>query len=231
MATWPFQKIRSPRLERRRIGGRRRSQRRFLHVAVARACDAAGGQRDLDEPRAIETERGLAAPQIGRAEKALGDRDEVRFVLVERRKVRGRHVGAGWRHRHAILDARDGEARAERQRFERRQFDRRTGKHKRAQRRHLVRRRRAGRRQRVFRQPADITVGGELTPGPALAVRIVDRDALALERFGFERRVRPRLAAQRRLRLDDFADAAFDDNAPPSPCLRDASPPDRRGPA
>ena len=44
----------------------------------------------------------------------------------------------------------------------------------------------------------DIAVAAELPPGPAFAVDIVNGDALAIERFGIERRVMARRAAQGR---------------------------------
>src|SRR5689334_12269565 len=40
-----------------------RSQRLFLHVAVAWTGNSAGGERDLHQTRAIDAERRLAAPQ------------------------------------------------------------------------------------------------------------------------------------------------------------------------
>src|ERR1700733_5258232 len=56
------------------------AQRRFLHVAVARASHAAGHQRNLHQARAVDAEYGLAAPQIRHAQKTFGDRDEVALV-------------------------------------------------------------------------------------------------------------------------------------------------------
>ena len=47
----------------------------------------------------------------------------------------------------------------------------------------------AGCDQRVARDPADVAVVAKLRPAPALGVRLEDRDALAAERFGVERRV------------------------------------------
>jgi uncharacterized protein YerC len=41
-------------------------------------------KRDLHQSRTIEAKRGLAAPQIGRAEKALGHGDEIRLVFIDR---------------------------------------------------------------------------------------------------------------------------------------------------
>ena len=43
-----------------------------LHVGVARAAKPGGLARELDEPRAVEPDAGAAAPEIGRAEKGLG---------------------------------------------------------------------------------------------------------------------------------------------------------------
>src|SRR6202041_1591560 len=67
------------------VGGPR-AESALLHVAVARADMAGGGERDLDKTRAIDAERGLAAPQIRHAKKALGDSDKVRFDKIERRQ-------------------------------------------------------------------------------------------------------------------------------------------------
>ena len=111
-----------------------RAERRLLHVAVARAHHAARRERDLHQTRAIKTERGLATPQIGRAEKPFRHRDEIRLVIADRLEMRGRHIASALRHREAILDTDNSKLRAERQRFERRQLDRRPGKHQRPQR-------------------------------------------------------------------------------------------------
>jgi hypothetical protein len=54
-----------------------------LHVAVARAGDAAGRQGHLHEAGAIEAQAGLAAPQIGRADKALGDGNEIGLIGIK----------------------------------------------------------------------------------------------------------------------------------------------------
>src|SRR4051812_28590427 len=43
-----------------------------LHVRIARSRDAARGKRELRETRAIQPEAGLAAPEIGHGEEALG---------------------------------------------------------------------------------------------------------------------------------------------------------------
>src|SRR4029077_7655028 len=116
----------------------RRAERGFLHVAIARADAARGGERDLDEARAIETERGLAAPQIRHAEKALRHGDEIRLDAIERREMRTRYIGARAGPGQALVDPRDREPRAERQRLERRQLDRRARESERAQRCHFM---------------------------------------------------------------------------------------------
>ncbi len=73
-----------------------------------------------------------------------------------------------------------------------------------------MRGRSTGRTERAFRQPADVAVGIELAPRPAFTIRVVDRDALALERLGEEQRVGPWRAAHRRLRLDHLTALALD---------------------
>ena len=80
----------------------RLAERGFLHVAVARAGDAAGVERNLHEAGAIEPEIGLAAPQIRDPEEAFGDRDEVLLALRERRDVAERNE-AERRDREAVL--------------------------------------------------------------------------------------------------------------------------------
>ncbi len=101
----------------------RRAERGLLHVAVARTGDAAGGERKLHQAGTIEAERGLAAPQIWRADKALGDRDEIGLILLDRLEMDRRHEGAILRYRHALHDARDRKRRTERQCRKRRHFD------------------------------------------------------------------------------------------------------------
>jgi len=66
-------------------GGHLRGRERLpdgvlLHVAVARAGYATGGERDLQEARAVDAEIGLATPKVRAAEEPLGNRDEVGFV-------------------------------------------------------------------------------------------------------------------------------------------------------
>src|SRR6478735_4528430 len=56
--------------------------------------------------------------------------------------------------------------------------------------------------ERRLRQPADIAVTGKLTPRPAFAVAVVDRDALAAQRLRHQHRVRRRLLAYGGDRLD-----------------------------
>ena len=86
----PENQIAAPQVAERR----RFAEREFLHVAVARAGDAGGLQRNLDQARAIEPERRLAAPQIGRAEKSLRRRRRNPALGLDRRQMRHRHMPA-----------------------------------------------------------------------------------------------------------------------------------------
>ena len=85
------------------------------------------------------------------------------------------------------------------QRLDRRQFDRGAGKGKGPDRRDLVRRLPPRLCQRAIGKPADIAVAVQLAPGPAFAVAVVDRDALALQRLRRQHGVggRPPRAAAR----------------------------------
>ena len=72
----------------------------------------------------------------------------------------------------------------------------------------------------------------QLAPRPAFLGAVVDRDALALERFGIEQGVGPRLVPQRRLRRQRTRAACPRRSAwPATRCLRDASRRCRRAPA
>ena len=91
MPTWPVQNTRSPRCE---VGIIRRRRHRLadagrLHVAVAQNLDAGRLHRHLHQAGTIEPDRIAPAPEIGRAKEALGDGDEIRFGLVQRRDVAG----------------------------------------------------------------------------------------------------------------------------------------------
>ena len=101
-----------------------------------------------------------------------------------------RNVSADRRHREALRPRPRSPAGAERQRGDRRQLDRGAGKHQRAQRDHFVCRLAAKRAKPARRHPADIAVAFELAPGPAFVVGLVDRHALAHERFGIEGGIR-----------------------------------------
>src|SRR4029079_682629 len=78
-------------------------------------------------------------------------------------------------------------------------------------RRHPVRRLWPWCEQGGSRQRADVTVGRELTPGPALLVDLVDRHTLAAQRFGDEWRVVRRLLPHRREADDHLLLRAFDE--------------------
>src|SRR5262249_3291982 len=210
--TLPEYEIASPQ-----FGGRDRelsAERVLLHGAVARAGNAARAERDLQEARAVEAERRLAAPQIGRAQEALGDRDEIAFFAVDGNEMACRNVAAGGGDREHVLAACDGEPASEREPLERRQLDRRPREHQRAQRRDLVGRRGTRSAQRARGQEARIAVGLELAPRPAF-LDLVHGHALALERLGVERRIGGGRLAQRRRRLGDFVKLALSHSATP----------------
>ena len=127
----------------RRAAGRRGSTglpsaRSCMSLSRGQAMPQAR-QRDLHQAGAVDAEARLAAPQIRHADEALGDRDEIGLVGVERREMPCRHVAAGRSDGEAVLArAPPRRLRAERQRLDRRQLDRRAGKHQRAQRGDLV---------------------------------------------------------------------------------------------
>src|SRR6266849_1182592 len=66
----------------------------LLHVAVTRTAGACGVQRYLDQAGTIDAKTALAAPQIGRAGEALGDRDEIARVTVDGADMLVRQVPA-----------------------------------------------------------------------------------------------------------------------------------------
>src|SRR6185369_10397812 len=91
----------------------------------------------------------------------------------------------------------------------RRQLDRRAREHEGSQGSELVRGLSFRREQRRRRQIADIAVGLELAPGPAFLVGLVDRHALAVERFGDKRAVVRRKFADRHDADDNLLHRAF----------------------
>ena len=143
MATWPFQNTRSPR-RRFAIAGDN-----TLPSAVP-ACRCRAGRRRprrsaRPAPGPSNRSRGaLAAPQIGRADEPLGDRDEIRLS----RGLSGARCPSGRCQPLAVTAKRSSCARSPAARpsaaGQRRQLDSGSGKDKRAQHRDLVGRRRAG---------------------------------------------------------------------------------------
>ena len=79
----PEQKVASPQLLELVRVRKRAAQRLLLHVAVARARDATGGERKLQQPRAVDAETGLSSPQIGCSQKPLRDGDEISFHCLD----------------------------------------------------------------------------------------------------------------------------------------------------
>ena len=158
-------------------------------------------ERGLDEARAVDPLRRPAAPEIRRLEKALGDRDVIRFAPAGLREMARPEIEPVRRDREIAFPAHDRQPRAERERHARRQLDAGAGIGVRAQRGDPMGR--LGRRpERRARQIADIMVAIELHPGPALAL-VVDRHALAVERFGLQRRVRVGVTPERRACRDN----------------------------
>ena len=201
-------------LERRAriVDGDGLAERGLLHVAVARRGHAGGGERRLDEARAVDPLRRPAAPEIRRLEKALGDRDIIRFARAGLREMTEREVQPVSRDREIALMGHNRQPRPERQRHARRQLDAGAGIGVGAERCDPMRRLRR-RPERRGRHVADVTVAIELNPRPS-AVLVVDHHALAVERFGFQGSACVGVAPERRacrdnsLRLPDCVSRA-----------------------
>jgi len=134
----------------------------------------------------------LAAPQVGRADKTFGNRDEIAGVRIEGLEMLARQVVAIPGDGEAAVLARHRDSCAHRKRIRWRQLDRRAGKGKGSKRRDLVRRHGGRPCQPVFWKPADIAIDVELAPGPAFAVMIVNRDLLAFQRLRQQHGIRGR---------------------------------------
>ena len=161
----------------------------LLHVAVARAAGAGGGERNLHQPRTIDPEAALAAPQVGRADKAsaTATKSGTRWS-IGLRCCRGRYQPSG-------VIANEPSSRSTVSEFPITKVStggsliEGPGKAKVRKAVTLWVGWPAGFLSALIRQPADIAVAVELAPGPALAVAVIDRRALALERL---RRAVPR---------------------------------------
>src|SRR3954471_2291778 len=81
-------------LELRHVGCNSGTERTFLHIAVPRATDAAGRERNLHQPGTIDAETRLATPKIGYAEEFLGNGNEVTVESIERNNVPARHIAS-----------------------------------------------------------------------------------------------------------------------------------------
>src|SRR6185312_4378367 len=111
----------------RRVGivdGDRLAEGRLHHVAVARRSDAGGGQRGLNEARAVDPLRRPAAPEIGRLEEKLGNRDRVARAYARIREMPRPQMQAVRRDREIALAGHDPEFSAERERHARDELDR-----------------------------------------------------------------------------------------------------------
>ena len=165
------------------------AERRLLHVAVARTVDAAGRQPPSASGRSNRCRATTCRPTDRACRESVRrprhNRARSRRSAPDAAAARSRH----WRHRErsstrAIASlAPNGSASIGGALM----FG--AGNTKVRSTRDLVRRLGAGPHQRIGRQPADIAVRFKLAPAPAFLVDVVDRDALALQRFGVERRV------------------------------------------
>ena len=71
---FPEEKIATARIDN---SAEQRAERCLLHVAVARAGEAAGVERKLHQSRTVDPKRGPAAPEIWHMQECFGDRDRV----------------------------------------------------------------------------------------------------------------------------------------------------------
>src|SRR6516164_9087185 len=138
------------------------------------------------------------------------------------------HVTAGGGNRERLLNTHNRKPASERKRFHRGKLDGGGGKDESTQRADLVGGRSSGSAKRACREISDIAVGGELPPRPPFLADVVDRKALALERFGEERRLVRRRTAYRRLRGGDLVGFTLDEalsfhSAGEMPCCEVAS--------
>ena len=85
----------APTQAREIVYGQRGAECALLHVAVARADDAACCECNLHQSRTIESQAGLAAPQIGNADKTFRDGDEIRLAALDGGQVPGRDAKVG----------------------------------------------------------------------------------------------------------------------------------------
>ena len=171
--------------------------------AIARSAE--GG---LDEARAVDPLRRPAAPKIRRLEKALGDRDEVRFVILCAGKMARPKMAPVLGDLEIAVPPHDCYSRAKRERHAWRQLDARSRISMRAHSGDPVRRL-GSLAERRRRQIADILVAVELRPGPRAAF-LVDRDAFAVERLGLLRRIDSRRTPERRDGRDDLPPLTLD---------------------
>ncbi len=176
-------------------------------------------QRYLHEARNSRCRDGLAAPEIRRTEKALGDAHEIGF---ERRRSGGdaapneaaMRLTANAPLILAIsIRAPIGSA------IDRWQLDIRGRENRTCAARATVVGRHAATGP-TARWPATTRHSrptSELAPGPAFVAGLVDRDALAFQRLGIERRFVERVPPHRRYRVDHFATTCPRQTARPRP--------------
>src|ERR1700682_4455104 len=100
----------------------------LLHVAVARAADTCGVQRNLHQPGTVDAETALAAPQIWRAGELFGHRDEIVRMAVDGLDMLALQIPAVARHGENAVFTRHRYRCPHHESIDRRQLDRGTRK-------------------------------------------------------------------------------------------------------
>ncbi len=157
----------------------------LLHVRVARRREAGCFERQLYEARAVDAETRAAAPQVRRADEALGELDEIGRAAAALGDMARDDETASLEHEKALVTAGDAQLGIHAEMHQRRGFDVGYRIDERAERAHAVRRLVDVRRQRLGRHVADVAVTVELHPGPALAL-VVDGNRFAEQRLRLE---------------------------------------------
>src|SRR5947209_3205831 len=83
-----------------------------------------GGERKLQQSRAVDAEARLSSPQIGCSQKPLRDRDEIGFHRLDRCEMDNRHMTTGGGNRERPVHARNDKLATERKSFHRGKLDR-----------------------------------------------------------------------------------------------------------
>ena len=216
MPTWPAQKTRSPRWRAAPASTAAPIMVSCRSVSRGAAWPAAI-RESCTRPEQSSPIAGAPAPEIGRAEEALGNGDEIALRRrIERRDMALDHGPLPAGEQPVGRAARLGRAGkrqpgAERQAGERRQLQVGAGIEEGPERRDPVGRLRRLGRERIGRHIADIGIGCELAPRPAFRPVLEDDDGLAEQRFALKPRIGPWRALDGRGGGDDPARHALDE--------------------